>query len=62
MTETPPNELVPGRTYKIEMFDCCVEGEFTATFVRADDDRFVFDNGHIGPEWGGFTFTEVADQ
>lgn len=38
-------ELVIGKTYLVDINDCCVEGEFTSTLIKAlgydDDDNLV---------------------
>ena len=54
-------ELQAGKHYRITLDDCCIQGEFEATFLRwkpsndgsVEYDRAVFDNGvEIGPAWG----------
>ena len=30
--KTPYKNLVPGKTYNIELFDCCIEGDIQGTF------------------------------
>lgn len=67
-------QLVVGRRYQVTINDCCAEGSFTGTFVgvRYVEDklhsgvfdyahRVVFDTGEIGPMWGQWTATEIAN-
>lgn len=64
-------DLKPGHRYRVEFEDCCVQGEFTATFVemKLDDEgdegdegepwAAIFDTARITNSWGPWTFTEL---
>lgn len=58
-------EVVQGRRYRVQMQDCCVEGEFTAVLAElvGDDfgpDEMKFDNGVVLTQIGGVAFEEVT--
>ena len=63
-----PDDLVPGKKYRATFSDCCVGGEFTATFQSVewlDDDRrvldaVVFDSARIR-SLGNTRFYEVEE-
>ncbi len=60
-------EMVVGKTYRVEMSDCCVEGTFTSRLVRLDldkDDPYYvdeaeFENGVVFTGTMGVTGEEV---
>lgn len=61
MSQVDVTKLVPGTRYRIELDDCCIEGEVTGVFSYydldegGDPDAAVFDFGRIGPMWGQWT-------
>jgi len=54
-------DLVPGEQYLFIMDDCCVEGEFYATFRAWDEEHefAILDIGRIGPDWGAWEVQEL---
>jgi hypothetical protein len=56
-------DLVPGRRYRVKFGDCCIAGEFTATYIGPGD--LLFDDVPIGQRFdtayieGGFDAQEV---
>lgn len=69
-TEFGGRQLVVGRTYRLTMEDCCVEGHFIGEYlgVRYVENNprkapgvcdypvaAVFSTGEIGPDWGQWT-------
>ncbi len=61
--------LVPGRRYRVELGDCCVNGWFEAVFDRivmddGEPDKAVFDVAEVEPGWsfgGAISFHEVPN-
>lgn len=48
--EVAPEDLIPGRTYKVLFDDCCLIGWFIDTFVGWQGDDAVFEMAAIeGP-------------
>lgn len=52
-------KMIPGRKYRIEMDDCCIEGHFIATFKTWCDYVAMFDTAQMGPEWGKWHAEEI---
>lgn len=61
-----PNDMKVGTPYKVEMLDCCINGEFTSMLVKAlrtDDgyvDQLTFENGVVFGLFMQCTFEEVG--
>lgn len=62
--------LVPGRRYRIDFDDCCVQGHLHAVYLApveypADEGGglcgYRFDIGVLEPAWGTFSFTEAPE-
>lgn len=64
------DELVPGRRYRVDLADCCVQGFFEATFVEAvwfpadedgpgDVELVRFDCAEVGPGGGQWIISEL---
>jgi hypothetical protein len=73
MSNLTPDQLEPGRRYRVEFDDCCVQGHFVGRFIEIRyvpdsptdptpfPDALVFDTGELGPvDWGQWTVTEEA--
>ena len=46
-------EIEVGKTYKIEIDDCCAWGSFTSKLVSIDEDEMcTFENGVVIGGWG----------
>lgn len=61
-----PEDLQPGRVYRVEFQDCCVEGWFRARFqgLARDDTGYVlgmrFKDAYLDGMGGGWTIREVT--
>lgn len=59
--------LTVGTRYKVDLGDCCIEGEFVAVLIEKAEDvdywsgRLVFDNGVTLDTHGAVSFEEAPE-
>lgn len=61
---TPPAPIEVGKRYRVDLQDCCVEAQFTATVIELEDEgyargRMLFDNGVRLDYWSAVEFVYV---